>query len=121
MDYVREVTIESRTLQGVRFTIERPSFGRRLELVERIRELGEKLEFFEAGKSLRDRLDAAIIAGRIDRAIVSWGMKRIAGITIDGEEPDGDRLAADGPEALFREIAAAIKCQLGLSEAERKN
>ena len=121
MDYSREVTIESRTLPGVRFTIERPSFGRRMELVEQIRDLGEKLEFLEAGKSLRERLDAAIVAARIDRAIVNWGVKRIEGLTIDGAAPTAGQLADECPEELFREVAAAIKAQLGLSEFERKN
>ena len=121
MNYSNELTIESRTLPGVRFTIERPSFGRRTELMERVRELGEKLEFLEAGKSAGERLDAAIVNARIDKVIVCWGLKKIEGLAIDGVDPDGALLTDKGPDELFREIASAIKAQLGLSEAERKN
>ena len=121
MDYSNEVTIESRTLPGVRFTILRPSFGARMELVERIRELSAKLEFLEAGKSVRERMDGAILAGRIDRTIVEWGLKGMSGFTINGTVPNGGLLTDEGPEELFREVSGAIKAQLSLSGDERKN
>jgi hypothetical protein len=58
---------EAEAVPGVRYAIARISFGRRIELARRIREIGRKLEFLEAGSDMREKLEAAVVAAEIDR------------------------------------------------------
>ena len=53
---------------GVRYAVARMSFGRRLELVRSIREIGRKAEFLAAGSDAREKLEGAVLAGDVDRA-----------------------------------------------------
>jgi hypothetical protein len=57
----------------------------------------------------------------VERLYLLWGLVRIEGLTVDGEPATPESLAAAGPEALCREIAAKVKAETGLTEAERKN
>jgi hypothetical protein len=45
----------------------------------------------------------------------------VSGLTADGEPVDRETVAERAPEALTREMIAAIKHECGLSEEERKN
>jgi len=121
MEYESTVTQESKTAEGVRFTIRRMSFGRRLELTTRIREMGARIQFLESGGDLQDKVESALMTNEIERLYLQWGLKEIRGLRIDSVEATVDSLISDGPEELFREIVAAIKSECGLSEAERKN
>ena len=112
---------ESVFYPGVTFAIRKMSFGRRLELAESIRTLGAALEFREAGAELRDRVEASVIASRIDRAYLDWGLVDVRGMAIDGAPATPDSLLAVGPEDLTREVLARIKTECGLSAEERKN
>jgi hypothetical protein len=118
MEYASEVTKES---GGVKYTIARMSFGRRLELTRRIRELARKAEYLEAGSEPQEKLEAAVLASEIDRVYLEWGLLRIDGMSIDGEPATPALLAERGPESLAREIVAAIKAECGLTAEERKN
>jgi hypothetical protein len=118
----RSVTeCESALYPGVTFAIRRMSFGRRLELAESIRALGAALEFREAGAELRDRVEASVIASRIDSAYLDWGLVDVRGLAIDGAPATPESLLAAGPEDLTREVLARIKSECGLSAEERKN
>lgn len=112
---------ESALYPGVTFAIRKMSFGRRLELAESIRKLGAALEFREAGAELRDRVEASVIASRIDRAYLDWGLVDVRGMAIDGAPATPDSLLAAGPEDLTREVLTRIKIECGLSAEERKN
>jgi hypothetical protein len=112
---------ESTLYPGVTFAIRKMSFGRRLELAERIRALGAALEFREAGAELRDRVEASVIASRIDRAYLDWGLVDVWGMAIDGAAATAESLIAAGPEDLTREVLSRIKSECGLSAEERKN
>jgi hypothetical protein len=112
---------ESALYPGVTFAIRKMSFGRRLELAEGIRTLGAALEFREAGAELRDRVEASVIASRIDRAYLDWGLVDVRGMAIDGAPATPESLLAAGPEDLTREVLARIKTECGLSAEERKN
>ena len=79
---------ESVSRPGVTFTIRRMSFGRRLELAEKIRALGAELEYRDAGDELRDKIEATLIASRIDRVYLSWGLVEVRGLMIDGRSRD---------------------------------
>jgi hypothetical protein len=121
MDYRSEKTIESQSLPGVKFTITRMSFGRRIELTRRVWELAGKVECLNAGEDPREKLQAAVLSGEIDGLYLAWGLLRIEGLELDGEPATPERLIAAGPEELCREALAAIKAECGLTEAERKN
>ncbi len=121
MTYQSEVTLEASSVPGVRYTIARMSFGRRLELTRRIFELAKRVEFLEAGTDPRERLEAALLGGQIDRAYLEWGLVGVEGLEIDGQAATAETLIARGPEALAREIVTAIRRECGLSEEERKN
>ena len=121
MQYESTKTIESLTCTGVRFTIARMSFGRRLELTRRVREAGAQIEFHRAGEKLIDKLDAAVAAAEIDRLYLEWGLVAVAGLEVDGRAADTAAVIEAGPEGLCREIAAEIRRECGLGEEERKN
>jgi hypothetical protein len=106
---------------GVRFGVRRISIARRIELARRIRELGRKAEFLEAGSDVREKLEAAVLAGEIDREYLEWGLEGIEGLTIDGAVATAEALIERGPLDLAAEIIARIKAECGLTDAERKN
>jgi len=121
MNYESTITVQSSVLEGVSFTIQRMSFGRRIELTSRIREIGAKIQYLDAGDSIEDKLESALISNEIDRLYLEWGLKEIHGLTVDGTDATPARLVTDGPEKLFREVVEAIKSECGLSGEERKN
>ena len=106
---------------GVSFTVVKTSFGRRVELTRRIRELAARKEFVEAGDTPDEKMEAALLASEIDRIYLLWGLQEVTGLELDGQPATPESLAASGPEGLFREALAAVKQQCGLAEAERKN
>jgi hypothetical protein len=110
---------ESRT--GVRYRIVRMSLGRRIALARRIREIGRKLEFLEAGGDVREKLDAAVLQGEIDRAYLEWGLVEVEGLAIDGETATPELVIERGPLELATEILRKIRAECGLTESERKN
>ena len=121
MEYISYEVKDSRAAPGVSYTIAKMSFGRRVELTKRIRELALRKEFAEAGETPNEKMEAALLASEIDRLYLLWGLKEITGLELDGLPATPQSLAADGPEELFREALAAVKEQCGLSDAERKN
>ena len=121
MDYTSYEVVDSKLAAGVTYTVAKMSFGRRVELTRRIRELAARREFLDAGDTPNDKMEAALLASEIDRIYLLWGLKEITGLELDGLPATPESLAASGPEDLFREALAAIKQQCGLSEDERKN
>jgi hypothetical protein len=119
--YESVVMVRSKAMPAVTFVINRISFGRRMELSRRARELSRKAEFLEAGSKLEEKIEASILSQEIDAMYLAWGLVSIAGLTIDGEAATAERLLERGPDEVTREIVGAIKAQCGLSEAERKN
>ena len=121
VDYASSRTVESQKVPGVRFTVLKMSFGRRTELMGRVRELARRAEFLAAGESAGERMDAALARAQIDRLYVSWGLQAIVGLKVDGVEATPEILADAGPEELFREAVGLVRRETGLDEAERKN
>jgi|SRR5580658_8621511 hypothetical protein len=121
MEYTSFETIDSNVAPGVSYTVAKMSFGRRVELMRRIRELAARKEFNEAGDTPNEKMEAALLASEIDRIYLVWGLREVMGIEVDGLPATPESLAASGPEELCREALAAVKQQCGLSEAERKN
>ncbi|HVO97431.1 MAG TPA: hypothetical protein VMT15_05160 [Bryobacteraceae bacterium] len=112
---------DAEAVKGVRYEIVRVSFGRRIELARRIREIGRKVEYLEAGEDVREKLEATVLAAEIDQAYLDWGLVSIEGLRIDGAEATPEALIDRGPVELAMEILAHIKSECGMSEDERKN
>jgi len=121
MEYASFETIDSNVAPGVSFSVAKMSFGRRVELTRRIRELAARKEFVDAGDTPNEKMEAALLASEIDRIYLLWGLKEVTGLELDGLPATPESLAASGPEDLFREAMDAVKQQCGLAEAERKN
>ena len=112
---------DAETSAGVRFRVARISVARRIELARRIREIGRKVEFLEAGQDPREKLEAAVLAAEIDRAYLEWALEEIQGLEIDGERATPATLIEKGPLDLAKEMLSRIKRECGLSEDQRKN
>jgi hypothetical protein len=108
-------------MEGVRYEIVRVSFGRRIELARRIREIGRKMEYLEAGGDARETLEATVLAAEIDRAYLEWGLVSIEGLEIDGAAATPEAVVDRGPVELSMEILRRIKAECGMTEDERKN
>jgi hypothetical protein len=106
---------------GVEFVVARMTFGRRLELMRRIRDLAARIEFFEAGRNEKNRMEASLLAAEMDRLYIIWGVEEIRGLELDEGPATVEALIERGPEELFVEALAAVKAECGLSENERKN
>ncbi len=119
--YESVVGIDSKAVPGVKFVLNRVSFGRRIDLSRRVLEISQRAEFLGAGNNVQEKIEASILAQQIDALYLTWGLVSIDGLKIDGEEPTTAQLIEKGPEKLTREIVGMIKAQCGLSEAERKN
>src|ERR1017187_6339787 len=113
--------VESKAMPGVEIVIARMTFGRRLELMKRVRDLAAKLEYFEAGRDERNRIEASLLGGQLDRLYLEWGLEEIRALELDGEPDTSGSLIEGGPEELLQESLRAIKAECGLDEHERKN
>lgn len=113
--------VDSTVMPGVQYQVRRVSMVLRAELTRRVKKLLAELEYREAGEGLEDRLNAALVAGQVDLAYLSWGLLRLEGLEIDGCEATVQTLLERGPEALSQEIAQTIRDRCRLSEPERKN
>jgi hypothetical protein len=121
MQYESTKTLSSKTTEGVRFTIARMTFGRRIDLMRRVRHLSAQHEFERAGSHVEDKLQASLTAAAIDELYFSWGLISIEGLEIDGRPALPETLTLCGPEKLCHEIIDAIKHECSLTEEERKN
>ena len=120
MNYESWLERKSETTPGVTFVLAKMSFGRRVELTRRLREIAQKVEFLEAGDA-KEKIDAALLTSEIDRLYALWGLTEVRGIELDGVAATPASLAEVGPEELFREAVAAVKAECGLTDAERKH
>jgi len=121
MTYESEVVIASEVAPGVTFTVFKMSYGRRSELMRRIKDLARRHEFLGASERLEDRMEAALLESEINFAYLRWGLRSIHGLTVDGADATPELLAERGPEDLFREVLKAVRAQAGLTPEERKN
>jgi hypothetical protein len=115
------VWFDAEAMDGVRYEIVRVSFGRRIELARRIREIGRRMEYLEAGNDARETLEATVLAAEIDRAYLEWGLIAVEGLEIDGAAATPETLIDQGPVELAMEILGRIKSECGMTEDERKN
>src|ERR1035437_7981818 len=79
-NYASEAVVESRAFPGVTLTIAKMSFGRRVELMRRVRELARRTEFLAASEDSGDKMDAALLRAEIERVYVIWGVKAVSGL-----------------------------------------
>jgi len=121
MEYHSIVWKRSEKHPEVEFAVARISLARRIELGKKVREVGCKEEFLQAGKSFQEEIEAGILRRQIERIYLEWGFVQIRGLSIDGSEADPALVIERGPEELIQEILAAIRSELHLTEEERKN
>jgi hypothetical protein len=121
MEYESYEVVASKIRPGVTYTVNRMSFGRRLQLMRLVREIAPKLECFRGGTTHQDQIEAGLLSAEIDRLYVEWGLREVSGLTIDGRPADPSRLAEAGPEELFAEALRSVRAACHLSEAEVKN
>jgi hypothetical protein len=119
--YDSTVWFDSTARAGVRLGIVRVSFGRRIELARRIREIGRRAEYLEASSEPRDQLEATVLAAEIDRAYLDWGLIGVEGLEIDGAAATPKTLIEAGPVEVAAEALARIKSECGITDDERKN
>jgi len=108
-------------MPGVELVIFRMTFGRRLELMKSVRDLAARIEYFEAGRDEKNRMEASLLGAQMDRVYLAGGLEEVRGLTVDGAAATPETLVERGPELVVHEALAAIKAECGLSEAERKN
>ena len=121
MSYESAVTVDSAERVGVSYRVARMSFGRRVELMRKVRELAKRMEFLEARQSPGERMDSGLLRAEIDRMYLLWGLTGVSGLRVDGMEATPEVLVERGPEELFREALAAVRRETGLTDDERKN
>src|ERR1700730_15731320 len=100
MQYDTSITLTSEEIEGVTFTISRMSFGRRIELMKRVRDLVQRREYFEAGAQPSEKLEGSLLAAEIEKIYLEWGLVAFSGIEIDGAVATIESLIAAGPEVL---------------------
>ena len=113
--------VASESTPGVELVIARMSFGRRLDLMRRVRDLAARIEYFEAGRDEKNRMEASLLGAEMDRLYLTWGLEEVRGLMVDGVAATPETLVERGPEELVHEALTAIKADCGLSEEERKN
>jgi hypothetical protein len=113
--------IASEAMPGVELVVTRMTFGRRLELMKRVRDLAVRIEYFEAGRDEKNRMEASLLGAQMDRLYLAWGLEEVRGLSLDGVSATPESLIERGPEALVHEALTAIKTECGLTETERKN
>lgn len=106
---------------GVKYRVAKMSMGRRIDLTRRVKDLMKQLEFLSAGSSTQDKVDAAILAGEMDRLYWDFGLESLDGIDINGEPMTPNEQFERGPEDLSREILQRVKQNCQLSQDEQKN
>jgi hypothetical protein len=113
--------IASNECPGVEFVIARMTFGRRIELMRRVRDLAARLEYFEAGRDAKNGMEGSLLGAEIDRLYILWGVEEIRGLELNHSPATVETLIDHGPEELVVEALEAVKAECGLSEQERKN
>jgi hypothetical protein len=121
MTYESTTVVPSRAADGVSYTVAKLSFARRMELMRRVRDLAKRIEFLEAGIEPAGTMEGALLRAEVDQLFLSWGLRAVSGLAIDGAAATPELLAEAGPEELFREAVLAVRAETGLNAAERKN
>jgi hypothetical protein len=115
------MVVASEAMPGVEFVVARMTFGRRLELMKKVRDLSGRIEYFDAGRDEKNRMEASLLGAEMDKLYLAWGLEEVRGLSLDGVVATPELLVQQGPEALVHEALAAIKAECGLTEPERKN
>jgi hypothetical protein len=121
MNYNSELTVLSERQPGVTYRLARISLGKRVEVLQRMRELAGRAGFLAAGEEVRDQIDAALVEKEIDVLYLRSGLLGVRGLTVDGQEPTVEEFIEKGPETLATEALCLVKQQFGLDAEERKN
>ena len=75
--------VASKARPGVAFVIALMTFGRRIELMRRVRDLAARLEYFEAGRDAKNGMEASLLSAEVDRLYLLWGLEEVKGLELD--------------------------------------
>jgi len=118
MTYESVKVVDSAVSPGVRFTVAKMSFARRVELMRRVRELARRMEFLEAGESAGDKMDVGLLQAEIDRLYLTWGLRAVSGLEVDAAEATPESLAEAGVKVgLPRDVATLLAAQTTMGAA----
>ena len=121
MEYESIRVVSSKVADGVSYSVVKLSFARRMDLMRQVRDLARRLEFLQAGEEPTGVMEGALLRAEIDRLFLTWGLRAVTGLEIDGAIATPELLAEAGPEDLVREALGAVRAETGLNAAERKN
>ena len=121
MTYESVKVVPSQVAEGVTYTVAKLSFARRMELMRQVRDLARRLEFLQADAEPAGTMEGALLRAEVDRLFLTWGLRAVSGLAIDGAAATPELLAEAGPEELLREALAAVRAETGLHASERKN
>lgn len=121
MNWSSRKVVASKEREGVEFVVALMTFGRRIELMRRVRDLAARLEYFDAGRDAKNGMEASLLGAEIDRLYIRWGIEEVRGLEIDGAAATVDSFVERGPEDLVFEALTAVRAECGLNENERKN
>ena len=119
IDYESVVQKESTVYPGVSYRVARMSFGRRIELMQLVREVTMRFDF-QAAAGEAGQMASAILSSEVDRLYIRWALKAVDGLLIDGLPATPETLLLDGPEELLKEALAIVRSECGLSDEEKK-
>ena len=77
--------VESQSVPGAVFWVRKTSLAQRIELLTRVRELTRKYEFLSAGDPA-ELMEASLGDLLTTRLYVEWGLERVEGLSIDGQD-----------------------------------
>lgn len=121
MNYESIVLKDSQRARGVQFRIARMSFARRGDVLARVRTLGSKLNYLQAGTEVQERLEARDVQQEIEAIYFRAGLAGIEGLLIDQLAATPELLWDAGPPELVEEALDLIRTEWLLTEDQRKN
>jgi len=65
-------------------------------------------------------MDGGLLQAEIDRLYLTWGLRAVTGLVLDGVEANPELLTEAGPEEVFREALTAVRAEAGLTDEEKK-
>jgi hypothetical protein len=135
LDYETTRTVESTEFPGVTYSLYRMTEKRRRELRAKVAQANKVMRdlmrqqgaLMKQGDDDRDEMTLVELQEKFDQVVgeelnpayVLWGVQKIAGLSIRGQEL-GVEDWAEWPSALFEEVLAAVKAEAEMNGSAKK-